>query len=227
MKTWTVMIVFALFSNISLAGGDEFIDSIYSKDLHTVKIALKELPAYNRDIQLRWGLKYSIANSTTEIVQTLIEAGAPINERFAYSYPLEVAIDEHNLGMLQLLVDAGADLERSSSRVSILSYALDSGDFKSVKILLRGGADIFDVHWLRPTLEGFFKKYEQNGDSVVAKLFDPPSDIVEHAERECMPTLDSFDRRVARTLLRYKATQKCIRASIAKKIIPDEGNYEL
>jgi uncharacterized protein len=90
-------------------------------------------------------LMSAVMAGRTEIVRSLVAAGADVNDRmieFLTVDALEFAIDREDLDIVKILIAAGADLNWQDPGLHPLTKAVSKGNVKLLKILLDGGANV-------------------------------------------------------------------------------------
>lgn len=99
-------------------------------------------------------LNVACKNGNSEIIETLINAGAQINDKPCIDSPLIVAICNQHLNAVDQLIKAGAGVNYSTGDYKPLKYACENGNLNIVKKLLIAGSDINPTI---PTSESFSK----------------------------------------------------------------------
>jgi ankyrin repeat protein len=100
--------------------------------------------------QDKWGNSYifwdrSTRNQVLAIVQTLLDAGAEVNQNLSgeYGNALHAAAERGNIEVVQILVDVGADVNAYGGKWgSALQAASGMGHKEIVLLLLQAGADV-------------------------------------------------------------------------------------
>lgn len=136
-----------------------------------------------------------------EVVRTLIEAGANVNEPGSYGQTMVMlAADHKNLEILQLLIEAGADVNRANEyKIAPLASAAEQGSKEVVALLLKSGAKVNARNTYGGTalqvavLRGYI--------DIVKMLIDAGADVardraelIEIAQREKHPEIEKLLR---------------------------------
>ena len=85
-----------------------------------------------------------LRDDATDIVQTLIDAGADVEAKTNYGRPfLQFAFESNNIEMVKVLLSAEPDLDARDDRYgwSLLHLAASRGNFKAVQSLIEAGAN--------------------------------------------------------------------------------------
>jgi hypothetical protein len=139
---WSVQSTHAMFE---LEEDDTFPHELYRaiqrKDCAGVANESRKLDRQAINVTDRSGktvLAYAIEVGAPEIVRTLVEMGARVNQKIVDKTPLMLAVECGKLQLVQMLVEFGALCDDYGS---ILSCAVKSRDFEMVNICLQLPAD--------------------------------------------------------------------------------------
>lgn len=131
-------------------------------------------------------LEEAARDGKTEIVETLIENGAEINNK-KYS-PLIAAFQNKQMEVVKLILDKGADVNLVANGTSALREAAQLGDFELVKFLVEKGAAInFKDRYRNSPLSyaifgsGFGKvpEYSEERKSIIKFLIENKADTTD------------------------------------------------
>ena len=111
-----------------------FIESAANGDMMAVKLFLAA--GMNVNSENGMALVYAVQKGRTEIVETLLDAGADVNKRT----PLIAALRQNQVEIVKILLGKGADVNIENGIG--LRIAANSGHIVLVKLLLDKGADI-------------------------------------------------------------------------------------
>lgn len=127
-------------------------------------------------------LHWAAFHEAGAIAQQLIDAGADVNAKTAYSItPLSIACERDNAQMVELLLNAGADVnDKLPGGRTMLMLAARTGNVGSVQHLLRAGADV-NATETRGQTALMWAAAEDHVD-VVDALLDAGADVNETAK---------------------------------------------
>jgi hypothetical protein len=99
------------------------------------------MPPMARGKQAIW---LAIEFKHPEVVKTLIEAGADVNEPGDYGQSMVMlAADHKNIEILEMLIAAGADVNRPNEyKIAPLASAAEQGNMEIIETLLKAGAKV-------------------------------------------------------------------------------------
>ena len=118
---------------------------ISEADLVQWEVKIKQAEYINkRDSEHHPALWYASAVGNTEIIKSLLERGALVNDNTLYpNPPLFMAVAGQHFNGAVLLIDAGANVNIDASKNNkLLNKAINNLDAKTVKLLIENGVNV-------------------------------------------------------------------------------------
>lgn len=122
-------------------------------------------------------LMAAVMAGKTEIVRSLVAAGADINvriEQFFVFDAMEFAVDKEYPEIVKILLDAGTDLGWQAPVLHPVAKAIEKGNVEILKILLASGIEIIQKSGLNPLAVA---AQQSNNPSIMKLLLDADCDV--------------------------------------------------
>lgn len=124
---------------------EKMVNAIYSKDLASLKEALKDgaNPNYIYDETPILWMAFGNNEVNTEMVKELLAHGADANAVTSANLPLIVMVAHGHIEQLRALLDAGADVNASNNYgFTAIHKAVSRGMVDNIKLLIERGANV-------------------------------------------------------------------------------------